>query len=117
MLQLGIQIPTVPTSPLQRRVWNWKLIRRLVLEAATTLSTISRQDIGHVSLPLAITGPGTYQFGLDLEWRQSYGNLQEWVVGDGGPLGTHNPEGGLTIATTPEPNSGLMLAYAFYWVR
>lgn len=23
------------------------------------------QDIGHVSLPLAITGPGTYQFGLD----------------------------------------------------
>ena len=63
------------------------------------------RDIGHVSLPLAI---GDSQF---------YGNLQGWVVGGGGPLGIYNPEGGLTIVTTPEPNSGLMLAYAFYWVR
>ena len=30
-----------------------------------TVDYLKPQDIGHVSLPLAITGPGTYQFGLD----------------------------------------------------
>jgi len=36
MLQLDLQIPTV-LSPLQRRVWEWKLMRRLVLEAANNI--------------------------------------------------------------------------------
>ena len=40
-------------------------------------------------------------------------NIQEWVVGGGRPLGTYNPEGGLTIVTTPEPNSGLMFGVCF----
>ncbi len=30
-----------------------------------------------------------------------------------GTLGTYNPEGGLTIVTTPEPNSGLMFGVCF----
>ena len=66
MLQLDLQILTVPASPLPRRVWEWKLIRRLVLEAANNIvDYIKPQNIGYVSLPLATTGPGTYQIGLN----------------------------------------------------
>jgi hypothetical protein len=94
MLQLDIQILTVPTSPLQRRVWDWKLIRRLVLEAATTLSTISsrRHRPGELTTCDYRTGNLSVWVGPLNGDSQFYGNIQEWVVGGGRPLGTYNPE-------------------------
>ena len=72
---------------------------------------LERRDVGQVSLLNPITGPGTYQFGSNDV--NTYGTLEEWVVGGGGPTGIFNPEGSVTIVVTPEPNSGLMFGGCF----
>jgi hypothetical protein len=72
---------------------------------------LTRRDVGIVDLLNPITGPGTYQFGSnDLN---TYGTLEEWVVGGGSPIGIFNPEGSVAVMVTPEPNSGLMIGACF----
>ena len=74
---------------------------------------LDHRTVGDASLLNPITGPGTYQFGPTSDQQTVYSTLSEFVVGGGPGTGPVNVEGSVTIAETPEPNSGLMIGTCF----